>query len=237
MHFLNSNELSFPDPREGDDEGLIAIGGDLSPERLLFAYSIGLFPWFNDDEPILWWSPNPRFVLFPNDLKIAKSMRPYFNQQKFSVTFDTCFTEVISECSRINRRGQVGTWISIDIINAYTYLHQLGYAHSIEVWNKDKKLVGGLYGISLGKVFYGESMFALEPNASKFGFITLVQQLKKLGFQLIDCQQQTQHLGSLGAKAIEREEFMNLLQNLVREQTIVGNWGDLFSPFEGLLTP
>lgn len=231
MYLLNPQELSFPDPREGNDEGLIAIGGDLSPERLLFAYSIGLFPWYNEDEPILWWSPNPRFVLFPEDLKIAKSMRPYFNQKKFRVTFDTCFSKVIGECSRINRKGQYGTWITKDIIEAYVHLHHLGYAHSVEVWNKENNLVGGLYGISLGKVFFGESMFALEANASKFGFITLVQQLKQLDFRLIDCQQQTQHLSSLGAKAIDREGFIESLQILTREHTIVGNWNDLLSPF------
>jgi leucyl/phenylalanyl-tRNA---protein transferase len=229
MYVLNPDELSFPDPRDGNDEGLIAIGGDLSPERLLFAYSIGLFPWFNDDEPILWWSPNPRFVLFPDELKIAKSMRPYFNQQKFVTTYDTCFEEVIQKCSKMNRRGQDGTWITKDMIEAYTLLHQLGYAHSIEVWNPQKKLVGGLYGISLGKVFYGESMFALESNASKFGFISLITQLKKLNFKLIDCQQQTQHLESLGAKTIDRAYFMELLNIYTREHTLVGNWNDLLA--------
>ncbi len=227
MYLLNTHELSFPDPREGDDEGLIAIGGDLSPERLLFAYSISLFPWYNTGEPILWWSPNPRLVLFPKDLKIAKSMRPYFNQAKFRVTFDTCFERVMRECGNKIRQQQEGTWISEDIIAAYSSLHRLGYAHSIEVWDEQDILVGGLYGLSLGKVFFGESMFAHLPNASKFGFISLVKKLEARGFQLIDCQQQTPHLASLGASTITRDLFMEMLEKLVREETFVGSWKDL----------
>jgi leucyl/phenylalanyl-tRNA---protein transferase len=225
MFWLNPKELSFPDPRQGDDEGLIALGGDLSPQRLLFAYSIGLFPWFNDDEPILWWSPNPRFVLYPKDLVVAKSMRPYFNQQKFRVTFDTCFDRIIKECGEKRRKDtqEVGTWITEDIIAAYTYLHLLGYAHSVEVW-EGETLVGGLYGLSLGKVFYGESMFAHQPNASKFGFITLVKKLEAKGFHLIDCQQKTQHLMSLGAIGISRDVFMEQIETWVREETQIGSW-------------
>ena len=227
MYLLNSHELSFPDPRECDDEGLVAIGGDLSPERLLFAYSISLFPWYNKDEPILWWSPNPRFVLFPQEIKISKSMRPYFNQQKFKVTFDTCFERIMHECGSKFRANQEGTWITSDIINAYTNLHQLGYAHSVEVWDLEGALVGGLYGLSLGKVFFGESMFAHIPNASKFGFITLVKKLEAIGFELIDCQQETRHLGSLGARPIERHVFMEMIEKLVREETIMGAWENL----------
>jgi leucyl/phenylalanyl-tRNA---protein transferase len=225
MVWLNPHELSFPNPLEGDDEGLIAIGGDLSPERLLFAYSISLFPWYNQGEPILWWSPNPRFVLHPKDLKVAKSMRPYFNQQKFKVTFDTCFERIMEECGKKDRQDQLGTWITNDIKEAYTALHHLGYTHSVEVWDDDE-LVGGLYGLSLGKVFFGESMFAKVANASKYGFITLVKILEQKGFQLIDCQQQTKHLGSLGAITMPREEFIDQLQHLVREETILGSWSD-----------
>lgn len=227
MEWINPDELSFPDPRQGDDEGLIAIGGDLSPERLLFAYCIGLFPWYNEDEPILWWSPNPRFVLFPKAIKIAKSMRPYFNQKKFEVTFDTCFEAVMQACAQKQRKGQDGTWITNDIITAYTRLHQLGYAHSVEVWEGDT-LVGGLYGIAIGKIFFGESMFANVPNASKFGFITLVKKLEAAGFELVDCQQQTQHLGSMGATAIPRDDFMDMLHHLVRAESIIGSWKDVF---------
>lgn len=212
MLWINENELSFPDPREGDDEGLIAIGGDLSPARLIFAYSIGLFPWYNEGDPILWWSPNPRLVMFPQELRIAKSMRPYFNQEKFTCSFDKAFRKVMESCAAVNRNGQEGgTWISAEIIEAYCQLHSLGYAHSVEVWDKSGNLVGGLYGIALGKVFFGESMFARVSNASKFGFIFLVGKLLEWGFELIDCQQETSHLASLGARSIPRDAFIDKL--------------------------
>lgn len=221
---LDPDELIFPNPKLADPNGILAVGGDLSPERLLLAYAWGVFPWFNEGEPIIWWSPDPRFVLFPAELKVAKSMRPYFNQQKFRVTFDTQFEAVMRGCQTQYRRGQYGgTWITEDMVEAYVRLHVLGYAHSVEVW-QEVKLVGGLYGISLGKVFFGESMFTREPNASKFGFITLVKKLTQLGFQLIDCQQETNHLGSLGARAIDRSAFLEILQKNQEEKTIVGSW-------------
>ncbi len=212
IYQLTEDPYLFPDPKLASAAGLLAIGGDLTPERLITAYSLSFFPWYNPGEEILWWTPDPRLVLFPNDLKISKSMRPYFNQNKFRVTYNTCFEEIIKNCQINNRKGQTaGSWITSDITNAYTRLHDLGYVHSVEVWQEDE-LVGGLYGISLGKVFFGESMFAKVSNASKFGFISLVQKLKEMDFTLIDCQQETNHLKSMGAAPISRDEFMTILE-------------------------
>lgn len=228
VYLLSKESISFPSPELASEEGVLAVGGDLSPQRLLLAYQYGIFPWFTEKEPILWWSPDPRFVLFPRDLKVSKSMRPYFNQQKFQITYDQEFERVIRNCQK-PRKGQwaAETWITEDMVKAYLRLHQIGYAHSVEVW-REGQLVGGLYGISLGKSFFGESMFTKVSNASKFGFIRMVKQLESYGFNLIDCQQQTRHLGSLGAKAISREEFMKLLEKNQKEQSLVGNWGEIF---------
>ena len=169
-------DLWFPDVEESTEEGIVAVGGDLSVERLILAYSKGIFPWYSSDKsPILWWSPDPRFVLFPENLIVSKSMRPYFNQNKFKVTWDQNFEDVIKNCQKIDRDDQLGTWITSKMLTAYIQLHKKGYAHSVEVW-LDNELVGGLYGISLGKVFFGESMFDKVSNASKFGFISLVKQ-------------------------------------------------------------
>lgn len=201
------------------------MGGDLSIPRLLKAYRQGIFPWYNAGEPIAWWSPNPRFVLFPDQLKVSKSMRPYFNQKKFTVTLDQHFERVMRACAQRPRRPYEGTWINEDMVAAYTELHHLGYAHSVEVW-QDDELVGGLYGIALGRVFFGESMFARVSNASKFGFITLVRTLQARGFELIDCQQETPHLGSLGAEAIPRKQFVRLLNQLCPGEGERGNWGE-----------
>lgn len=202
----------------------MAVGGDLSVERLLLAYETGLFPWYNPEDPILWWSPDPRFVLFPAELKIAKSMRSYFNQRKFEVTFDKDFERVIRSCKDQFRVGQLGgTWISDEMVEAYCNLHVAGYAHSVEVWKGDE-LVGGLYGICLGKIFFGESMFSKENNASKVGFITLVRVLEELGFKLIDCQQETKHLKSLGGRSIRRSDFLKRLEKNKKEKTIPGSW-------------
>ena len=166
VFWLSENDLSFPPPDLANEDGILAVGGDLSVERLLIAYNNGLFPWYNPEDPILWWSPDPRFVLFPEELKIAKSMRSYFNQKKFEVTFDRDFLQVITNCKNRERKGQSGgTWISQDMIDAYYRLHKKGFAHSVEVW-RDEELVGGLYGVSLGKIFFGESMFTKENNAS-----------------------------------------------------------------------
>ncbi len=208
VFWLSPHDISFPNPALANRHGILAIGGDLSPQRLLHAYSIGLFPWFNPDEPIAWWCPDPRCVLFPDALIIHKSMRPYFNQQKFKVTFDQDFTGVMRNCKTM-REGE--TWISEVMIAAYSTLHHMGHAHSVEVWEGDT-MVGGLYGVVIGKVFFGESMFASVSNASKVGFITLVQHLKEQDFVLIDCQQATAHLQSMGARTIPRTDFLAILE-------------------------
>jgi leucyl/phenylalanyl-tRNA---protein transferase len=224
VFWLDPDRIEFPNPHFANEDGIVAIGGDLSPERLLLAYRIGLFPWFNQDEPILWWSLDPRLVLFPKDLYIAKSMRPYFNQQKFKVTFDRHFEQVVRACQLNNRKNQQnGTWISEDIVHAYTRMHELGYAHSVEVW-QGEDLVGGLYGMAIGKVFFGESMFAEVSNASKVGFITLVQKLTALGYWMIDCQQQTQHLTSMGATPIKRSLFLKILKKNESEPDNPTSW-------------
>lgn len=207
VYWLRDDDLSFPHPRQASSDGLLAVGGDLSVERLLLAYNWGIFPWFTLGDPILWWHPNPRFVLFPQKLRVSKSMRPYFNQQKYTVTYNQAFSDIIRACSSTPRMGQESTWITPDMIKAYENLHEAGFAHSVEVW-QGKELVGGLYGIGIGKVFFGESMFTKASNASKFGFISLVRDLQKKGFELIDCQQETQHLASLGAEAISRADFL-----------------------------
>lgn len=222
-------DLWFPDVEESTEEGIVAMGGDLSAERLILAYSKGIFPWYSSDKsPILWWSPDPRFVLFPENLIVSKSMRPYFNQNKFQVTWDQNFEDVIKNCQKIDREDQPGTWITNKMLAAYIQLHKKGYAHSVEVW-MGNELVGGLYGISLGKVFFGESMFAKVSNASKFGFISLVNQLKQKGFLLIDCQQETKHLESLGANAIKRKDFIDILNHNNIEETYIGSWENYFN--------
>ena len=222
-------DLWFPDVEESTEEGIVAVGGDLSVERLILAYSKGIFPWYSSDRsPILWWSPDPRFVLLPENLIVSKSMRPYFNQNKFKVTWDQNFEDVIKNCQKIDREDQPGTWITSKMLAAYIQLHKKGYAHSVEVW-LENELVGGLYGISLGKVFFGESMFAKVSNASKFGFISLVNQLKKKGFLLIDCQQETKHLESLGANAIKRKDFIDILNDNNIEETYIGSWENYFN--------
>lgn len=209
MYLLN-NELFFPPIAMADDDGLLAIGGDLSTDRLLLAYRTGIFPWYNETEPICWWSPDPRFVLYPADLKISSSMKTILQNGKYRFTINRAFTQVIQNCKSITRKDQDGTWISPAMQKAYSLLHELGYAHSAETW-MDGKLVGGLYGIRLGNLFFGESMFNVKPNASKFAFINYVQQLQKEHVQLIDCQLHTAHLESLGAKMISRKLFTDIL--------------------------
>jgi leucyl/phenylalanyl-tRNA---protein transferase len=209
--WLSPKEIYFPNPEFFDTPDVVAVGGDISPERLLLAYTLGIFPWYNEGEEILWWSPDPRMVLFPDELKVSKSMRPFFNQKKFEVTYNTDFQAIMQACGAQNRQGQFGTWITEEMINAYTTLHHQGHAHSVEVW-QNGELVGGLYGIMIGKVFFGESMFAKVANASKYGFISFVQKLKEAGCMLIDCQQETRHLTSLGGRLISREEFYAILK-------------------------
>lgn len=207
------DKIWFPPVDEAMADGLLAMGGDLSTERLLAAYQKGIFPWFDGSLP-LWWCPNPRFILLPNDLKVSKSMKPIFNQNTFRFTINKSFVQVIHHCKETKRVGQDGTWITNEVEKAYTQLHQLGHAHSAEAWYNGE-LVGGLYGIRIGKVFFGESMFSKQSNASKFAFIKYVQQLQKEDVQLIDCQVYTEHLESLGAKMVMREQFMQLLQHLL----------------------
>lgn len=210
MYYL-SKELFFPNVSYADRDGVLAIGGDLSSERLQLAYTSGIFPWFEAGEPIMWWSPNPRMVLFLDELIVSKSMRNILNRDVFTVTFNQNFRDVISNCQNIKRNGQNGTWITNDMIEAYCKLHELGIAKSVEVWQNDK-LVGGLYGIDLGHVFCGESMFSLVSNASKVAFVALVNKLKIENYKLLDCQVYNPHLESLGCREIEREEFIDILQ-------------------------
>lgn len=223
IYWLDESELSFPPPALASPEGILAVGGDLQPQRLLLAYRHGIFPWYNEGDPILWWSPDPRFVLFPEKLKVAKSMRPYFNQGRYRATFDQAFDRVIRACGEVPRNGQAGTWITEEMREAYREMHRLGFAHSVEVW-QDDELVGGLYGLALGRVFFGESMFTRASNASKFGFITLVRYLQQRGYRLVDCQQETAHLASLGAEPLPRAEFLQLLDPIGDEPTDRGRW-------------
>ena len=225
VYWLSKDDITFPPAYLANQDGILALGGDLSVERLLEAYKNGIFPWFNNNDPFIWWSPDPRFVLYPKDLKVSKSMRPYFNQKKFQVTVDQQFETVMRNCQQVKREGQGGgTWITESMVEGYVELHNAGYAHSVEVWKEDK-LVGGLYGIALGNVFFGESMFSKVSNASKFGFISLVRKLTELGFDLIDCQRKTKYLGSLGAKEISRTAFLKHLELNVNKPTLKGNWG------------
>ncbi len=209
--FALDQSLYFPPVHLAEPDGLLAMGGDLSVERLLLAYRSGIFPWYTEP-PVLWWCPSPRFVLFPSDLKIAKSLKPLLNRNAFDFTTNKAFREVIHYCKKVERPGQEGTWINDEIIHAYCQLHELGYAHSAEVW-KQGRLVGGLYGVRLGRVFFGESMFSLQTNASKYAFTKYVQQLTAEGVQLIDCQVYTEYLESFGAQMIEGVLFQQLLRD------------------------
>ncbi len=211
MYFL-TKELYFPPVTETDFSGILAVGGDLSTERLLLAYNSGIFPWFEDGEPITWWAPDPRMVLLLDELIISKSMRNILNRNMFTVTFNRDFRAVISNCQTIKREGQNGTWITDDMIEAYCKLHELGHAQSVEVW-QDDQLVGGLYGVDLGHIFCGESMFAKVSNASKVAFIKLVEYLKANNYLLLDCQVYNEHLESLGAFEVNRESFMKVLKS------------------------
>jgi len=211
MVLLDPNEISFPDPELTDSEsGLLAIGGDLSSERLLFAYQIGLFPWFNEGEEILWWCPDPRFVLVPDEVKISKSMKKILRDGVFTFTENQCFREVMKECKNAYRKDQDGTWISDELIASFTTLHEHGFAKSFEVW-QNEELVGGFYGLQIGKVFCGESMFAKVSNASKAGFLNFILEHKN-NLELIDCQIYSEHLESLGARMIPKKEYLQILK-------------------------
>ena len=221
--FRLSDELVFPFPDFAEENGLLAVGGDLSKSRLLLAYSMGIFPWYSDDSPILWWSPDPRLVLLPEELKISRSLRQTMKKGIFEVTLDRDFEAVIRNCAVVDRVSDGGTWITDEMIDAYIRLHSAGYAHSIESWFEGE-LAGGLYGIALGSAFFGESMFTRKSNASKVAFVTLVQQLLQWKFTIIDCQVTTEHLLSFGAKEIPRSEFLGILASALTEPTKKRKW-------------
>ncbi len=216
------DNIWFPDVSTANPDGLLAIGGDFEVERLKLAYEMGIFPWY-DSPYIGWYSPDPRMVLFPKDFKVAKSLARILRKQPFEITYDRAFTEVMRNCAQVKRAHESGTWISARFIDAYTRFHELGYAHSVEAWQSGK-LVGGLYGVSLGRIFYGESMFSLVSNASKAAFVTLVNELTSIGFYLIDCQVYSDYLASFGAYEISRTEFVCWLKKSALEPTLIGKW-------------
>lgn len=224
MIFKLGKENIFPPVHLAEENGILAVGGDLSPERLLEAYRCGIFPWFSEGDPYIWWSPNPRFVLYPKELAVSKSMRKVLRREIFHITYDLCFNDVIQGC-KIAKRRDPGTWITDEMMAAYIKLHDQGYAHSIEAW-KDGVLAGGLYGVSLGRCFFGESMFSNCSNSSKAAFISLVRKLGELRF-IIDCQVYTDHLHSLGARMIPRSRFIQILDKALLSETLIGNWGSM----------
>lgn len=217
------DDIVFPPPDYADPSGLLAIGGDLSSERLLEAYRNGIFPWYSDDQPILWWSPDPRFMLDLDEFKPSRSLRKTLRRKIFHVTFDRVFDEVIEACASVPREGQSGTWITPEMQQAYITLHGLGYAHSVETWFEGE-LVGGLYGVSLGKAFFGESMFHRKADASKTALASLVEKLKKWGFQFIDSQMTTDHMSHLGAREVPRRIFLKRLKSALSHPTKRGKW-------------
>lgn len=220
---LDDNDYAFPSAELAEKDGLLAIGGDLSPMRLLTAYANGIFPWYSDGEPILWWSLDPRLIIRPGEMKVSKSLRHTLRSGKFEVKIDTRFRSVMTHCANTPREGQQGTWIVKDMVEAYCRLHEMGFAHSFETY-QEGKLVGGLYGLSIGKVFFGESMFHTVADASKVAFYHLHLFLQSHDFELIDCQQETPHLKSLGAYAIPRHEYLKELEKLVLEPSLMGAW-------------
>mgnify|MGYP000849688174 FL=1 len=221
--FLLDESLIFPHPDQSEPDGLLAVGGDLSPDRLILAYRMGIFPWYHEGQPILWWWLCPRLMVRPLNVHISHSVRNFINRKVYHITFDRAFRQVMEACSAIPRQGQSGTWIMPEMIDAYTKLHEMGYAHSVEVWEGDT-LAGGLYGIALGYMFTGESMFALRPNASKIGFVALAQHLDKMGYRWMDCQQDTPHMRTLGADTIHEPLYLDILRQNLRVPDQVGKW-------------
>lgn len=221
--FRLNREIVFPDPSLAEEDGILAVGGDLSPERILQAYAEGIFPWFNEGSPILWWSPDPRLVLYPAELHVSASLARTLRRGRYRVTADMAFGRVIRGCSRSDRPGQDGTWITGEMIEAYEELHRRGYAHSFEAWSGDQ-LAGGLYGVSLGGAFFGESMYADRPDASKVAFVRAVEFLARSGIELVDCQVRTDHLVRLGAREIPRTRFLEQLDDLLGKPTLRGKW-------------
>ncbi len=220
---ISRKNNEFPDPDEADESGLLAIGGDLSIERLKLAYSKGIFPWYEDGMPILWWTPDPRMVLFPERMIISHSLKQSIKKQQFTISIDKAFEKVISNCSKTPRKGEDGTWITREMKNAYIRLHEAGYAHSAEAW-LDGELAGGLYGVALGKVFFGESMFHNVTNASKVALYYLVEKLQSWNFRIIDAQVYTNHLESLGGELIPRRKYMQILEEARRVEDVKGSW-------------
>ncbi|MCA1762382.1 MAG: leucyl/phenylalanyl-tRNA--protein transferase [Cryomorphaceae bacterium] len=223
VYELDPYYMAFPPADHADESGLLAIGGELREDWIILAYQSGIFPWFNEGDPVQWWSPDPRILLHVDDVKIQKSMRPLLNSGDYEFKLDTSFEDVISKCAEIPRHGQNGTWITEHMIDAYSRLHDIGIAHSAEVWHEGV-LIGGLYGLSLGNMFFGESMFSDKPNASKLALIRFCSWLKGKGFEWIDCQIYSRHLERMGARTVSRAAFLDLLDDALEEKTRVGKW-------------
>ena len=221
--FQLSQDIHFPPPELAEPDGLLAIGGDLSPARLLAAYRLGIFPWFSDNEPILWWSPAPRLVLLPEKFHLPKRLARTIRKQIFTVTADTSFKQVITSCAELRKESEAGTWITDDMREAYIRLHELGFAHSIECWYEDH-LAGGLYGVSLDRIFFGESMFCRRTDASKVALATLIQNTETLNIRAIDCQMTTAHLQRFGAEECSRDQFMEILEQFIQTITPQKRW-------------
>ncbi|HUO77057.1 MAG TPA: leucyl/phenylalanyl-tRNA--protein transferase [Thermodesulfovibrionales bacterium] len=226
--FQLPDRIVFPSPEYAEEDGLLAVGGDLSEERLLLAYSAGIFPWYSEGTPILWWSPDPRLILLPDELKVSRSLRQTINKGMYKVTMDKAFGEVIENCASVSRKEGEGTWITAEMVTAYVRLHDSGFAHSVESWYGEE-LAGGLYGVSLSGVFFGESMFAKRRDASKVAFVKLIQQLKEWDFRLVDCQITTEHLKRLGAREVSRLEFMSRLREALKRPHRHGRWTQTMS--------
>lgn len=221
--FLLSDDIEFPSPHLASKEGLLAVGGDLTQNRLLLAYRMGIFPWFSNNEPIMWWSPDPRLVLFPEEIRISRTLKKTIKKKMFRVTMDSAFVQVIHQCAQIRLQNGQDTWIVEEMINAYCKLHESGFAHSVEAWHQGE-LAGGLYGVSLGGSFFGESMFTLVSNASNVAFVKLVEYLISLSFDMIDCQIATQHLIRFGAREVPRARFLEKLNESLKKPTLKGRW-------------
>jgi leucyl/phenylalanyl-tRNA--protein transferase len=220
---LDEYYMAFPHPELANPDGLLAIGGKMREDWLLLAYENGIFPWYNDDTPPMWWSPDPRYLILPEEIHVQKSMRPYLNNDLYRFAIDTDFEKVIQLCAEVKGRGKGRTWITDEVIKAYTSLHRMGLAHSAEIW-KDDQLLGGLYGVSLGGAFFGESMFSLEPNISKLALIRFGEWLSERDFKFIDCQIESSHLARMGAKPYSRADFLELLGAAMEEETFMGCW-------------